>query len=248
MAFSEVEATLNTRGWWNATDPKVQGVVRDLFDRGREGFVRDLAQNPDRLGDLNITKLVMVVFEPFSACLPVFEVNKDGQKPYTMSYHSWKTGPASGAKGVVFVRNTDGEVTHFVTLKAMKFAVHGETFDAIGGFTESGEFNVSETILREITEEIGKVGEVEVVNLGSVYTDAGMTNNHPGMFAAFITVTPDVNHSNTDKRETSQTIQVRPITEFAAFLSDECDDSFTLAAATRLIVKGLLPNVIDVKA
>ena len=126
------------------------------------------------------------------ALVPKFEVSRidNPSVRYTYEYVSWRTGPLSGAKGVVFVEK-EGQTTHFIVLKGEKFAPAKITFDTIGGFIDVGSDGVSsihERTVAEIQQELGvpKLEVSRVVNLGNVLPDSGMTNNEPSLFAAFI--------------------------------------------------------------
>jgi hypothetical protein len=71
------------------------------------------------------------------AIIPIFDVVNHTGQSFTYEYVSWRYGPRSGAKGLVFVEN-DGKPTHFVTLSGEKFATGKRETDCPGGFMDIG--------------------------------------------------------------------------------------------------------------
>lgn len=186
---------LEQRQWFQATDIGLQLQLANLPQDGPEnhdGFLKDLAERPEHLtrGGITVLHLARLERGNFSVT-PVFRVRNDAtRQEYTYEYISWRYGPASGAKGVVFVEN-NGEITHFIVLRGEKFATAQIEWDTIGGFMDldvNGVTSVMQRIAVEVKEELGlaDLTITKVYDLGPITVDAGMTNNRPNLFAAII--------------------------------------------------------------
>lgn len=188
------------------------------------------------------------------AVIPVFEISKldpegnpTGVKQ-TYEFVSWRHGEESGAKGVVFVKK-DGKITHFIILRGAKFATGREEFDTLGGFiepTEAGvENKVKEIASREIGEELGltDIKIDEVISLGKIKTDAGMTNNAPFVFAATINADEALRIShepiNLDPTDLKSGPLIFPIEQLSEVLAKN-EDSFFAFTIAKAINEGIL--------
>jgi hypothetical protein len=80
----------------------------------------------------------------------------------------------------------------------------------------------------------------EIVSLGRVAPDSGMTNNHPNLYAVIVdfgdSIYPDVKAG--DKFEENEGIVLWPINDVSEIVS-KCDDSYFLAAMSRLTLSGI---------
>lgn len=180
--------------WFQHTDPELQKTLLSLPSKGIEnhnGFLEDLANRPDTLSTIKIERMVDLPRGSY-ALVPKFEVSRldNPSMRYTYEYVSWRNGPMTGEKGVVFVED-QGKTTHVVVLRGDKFATGKKSWDSIGGFADigvNGVTSVDERTVKELQEELGipDLAVTRKVNLGRINTDVGMTNNEPGIFAAFI--------------------------------------------------------------
>jgi len=244
---------LAQRVWFQATDPTLQEALTYLPDTGIEnhdGFLQDLANRPDEISGVTVQKLVDLPRGNF-ALIPKFEVKNSNDQSYTYEYVSWRQGPQSGAKGIVFVRPPlpGASPTHFVTLVGEKFAPGRKVNDSVGGFIDigvDGVQNLMGRIDKEIREETGvedlKIDEV--VDLGPMQVDAGMTNNRPNLFAAFIDTEqagriPD-KPINSDIYELASGALVLPMTHLKDFILSNTD-AFFQAAMLKAIAEGHVP-------
>ena len=182
--------------WFQATDPALQVELATLPDMrdgaaNHDGFLADLANRPSVIGGVTVESLARLPRGNF-ALTPVFNVRTPGGQQYTYEYVSWRQGPLSGAKGVVFVRpEIDAEPDSFFVLVGDRFAPGGKAYESIGGFMDvgvEGVQTVTDRVLVEVKQELGVEDLVvdSVTSLGSVNTDTGMTNNRPEMFVATI--------------------------------------------------------------
>ncbi len=187
---------LQEKHWFKETDSSIQKALLALPSKGREnhdGFLEDLANRPEEVANVKVERMIALPHGSFTL-VPKFEVSRldNPSMRYTYEYVSWRTGPLSGAKGVVFVEN-EGQTSHFIVLRGEKFAPGKNVWDTVGGFVDIHSDNVTtidERVVHEIHEELGAndITINKVVDLGKVLPDAGMTNNEPSLFAAFIGV------------------------------------------------------------
>lgn len=240
--------------WFAKTSPKLQEKLILLPQTGIEnhdGFLEDLAARPESLGGVEILKLHSLSQGAF-AVIPRFDVRSiDGGHKYTYEYVSWRQGPLSGAKGLVFVRPAKNQApTHFVVVAGEKFATGSKVYDAIGGFIDLGVQDVQtimDRILLEIKQEIGVLDMPvdEVIRLGDLHTDVGMTNNKPVLFLAFITTK---NAARIPKDEFSLDIyelkvgaSLLPLSELKQ-LCEESTNSYFFAALVKSLVSAKTPK------
>jgi len=245
-----IAGQLADRPWFAATDSTLQQELIGLPEN-HHGFLADLAARPDEIAGIQVEKLVDLPRGNF-ALVPKFQVyNPKQDARYTYEYVSWKQGPQSGAKGVVFVRPPlpGASPTHFIVMIGDKFAPGKKSFDLIGGFVEldpRGIEKVSETALREVREECG-VEDLhidEVADLGPIQVDAGMTNNRPNLFAAYINAEqadriPD-EPVNTDITELPSGALKVPMHQLKQFVLENTD-AFFQAAMLKAIASGQIP-------
>lgn len=242
---------LQEKEWFQKSDPLIQKQLLALPDRGREnhdGFLKDLAARKEEIANIKVERMVDLPRGSY-ALVPKFEVSRidNPSLRYTYEYVSWRTGPLSGAKGVVFVEK-EGQTTHFIVLRGEKFAPAKKTFDAIGGFIDKGFDGVTslnERTVREIQQELGvpKLDVSRVVNLGNVLPDAGMTNNEPSLFAAFISDKDLGKISSTpvnpDVHELKSGAVIFPMADLPKIVMNN-NDGYFLSTIARAWAKGII--------
>lgn len=250
----QIASALAERPWFQATAPELRTELLTLpeDDAARNnfnGFLADLAGRPDTISGVEVLELIRLPRGNF-AIIPMFRVrNVAAGVVYTYEYVSWKHGPVSGAKGIVFVR-TGGVITHFILLRGEKFAPGKFVYDTIGGFADLNVDGVTKLIDRfkvEIQEELGVPDLVveEALPLGSLLPDAGMTNNNPTLFGAIIdggqTARLSRRPVNLDVLELAAGSLVFDIRQLAEVCRVN-DDGFFLASVLRAIVHGMIPS------
>ncbi len=241
--------------WFASTSPELQNELINLPQTGAEnhdGFLADLAARPERLGGVEVLKLHSLSRGAFGL-IPRFNVRSlVGGHEYTYEYISWRHGPLSGAKGLVFVRPADDQApTHFIVMVGEKFAPGTKVYDTIGGFIDlgvEGVQSITDRMLLEIKQETG-VADMpvdEVIKLGRVHTDAGMTNNQPALFMAFITSKDaariPMEQLNPDIYELRAGPLVLPMSQLKQFCS-EATDSYFFAALVKALASDKTPKV-----
>ena len=242
--------TLKEKQWFQNTSRDLQKTLLTLPDKGAEnhdGFLKNLSERPETLANIKVERLIDLPKGAF-VVLPKFEVSRvdNPSTRFTYEYVSWRNGPLSGAKGVVFVEK-EGKATHFIVLKGDKFAPGKNTFDTIGGFIDKpkDEAAIHEGTMKEIRDELG-VSTLTVsrtVDLGRVLTDEGLTNNEPKLFAAFISsdeakkITSDP--VNPDIYELKNGAVVLPMKDLPKVVMENSDGLF-LSTIARAWAKGII--------
>ncbi len=243
--------TLQEKKWFANTSPELQKTLLMLPSKGREnhdGFLQDLAKRPEEIANIKVERMIDLPRGSF-ALIPKFEVSRldNPTMRYTYEYASWRNGPLSGEKGVVFVEK-NGETTHFIVLHGDKFATGKKNFDSVGGFSDIGSDGVqtlNDRTIKEMEEELGvpNIKLTRKVDLGRVNTDVGMTNNEPGIFAAFIDAADaekiPTNHINGDAYELKSGAIAFPMSELPKVVMANSDGIF-LSTIARAWAKGVI--------
>lgn len=247
----EIYQQLQGKQWFQATEVLLQKELLEELPPNHDGFLRSLTQRPDEIGGARVDRMVALARANF-AVIPIFGVTKtdaDGTAhQYTYEYVSWRQGPKSGAKGIVFVEN-EGKITHFITMRGEKFATGHMEDDLAGGFIEPSEEGVqgllTKVMKRELEEEFGLPGIklAKVVPLGSLNMDAGMTNNNPDVFAAVIDASEAQRISDTpvnpDVYELKSGPVIHPISQLQEIVA-RSKDAFLLSAVVKSEAAGLI--------
>jgi len=236
-----IKEKLDSRKWFQDTDEDVKKNLLELVkDRSTRGFVEDLANRPARVGSTKQIRLIKIAHAPkkygIYGIAAWFEVEtKDGKKGVEGVY-SWAMGPKSGAKLLVLLQKNN-LITDVILLKNEKFPVGAEVYDMPGGFPKENE-SVIHLIRRQLKEELGidttdgNAKLVDVISLGRIMPDAGMTNNHPFLYAVVI---------ETKKKKFkggNGEVVIWPIEKLNEMVN-RVDDGYFLSALTRLTLSGV---------
>lgn len=247
-----IEDQIRNLSWFGSTRVEIQLKLLNLPENAN-GFLEDLLARPIKGGGVMILSLEELLYSPFGnifSITPVFKVQSlvNPEIVYHYEYHSWKQGPESGSKGLLLLQN-DKKITHVVLLTGFKFAVGKDAYDAIGGFASPDETGINGMIQRfdtEIKEELGmpEIRVNEIIPLGRLMPDAGLTNNYPNLFAAVIDGS-DMNIKeyeeidNPDLLEMRASIMVMPVETISDFVFEN-DDGYFLACIARLGARGII--------
>jgi hypothetical protein len=242
---------LKQRPWFRNTSLDLQIELAGLPAEAKcnfDGFLRDLANRPDRISNVNVISLERLARGNF-AIVPIFNVQNDKGDRFTYEYVSWRYGPQSGVKGLVLIE-TGGVPTHFVVLRGEKFATGKIEADSVGGFIDlnvDGVLKAVDRVKKEIQEELG-LPDVKLirdpVELGKLAVDPGMTNNRPGLFLASIDASDaeklQRNPINPDPYELAGAAIVYPISQLKEVVLRN-EDSFFLSCVARAWASGAIP-------
>ena len=238
-----IREKLRSRQWYKNTDKRTKGELMDLSKDPRScGFIDDLANRPDVVGSVTQNKVLKIEYAPKK--YPIyglavwFEVEAVNGEKRAEAYYSWGMGPRSGAKLLVLIKHK-GIISHLALIKEEKFPMGSVTYGLAGGFPRVNE-SVFELILRNLHDDLGidvKNGQMsisQIVGLGRVMPDAGMTNNHPLLYAVVVEagkkVFPPIKIGETyDQAEGVVLWPTQKIEE----LVNRVDDSYLLSALAR---------------
>ncbi|OGM81669.1 dTDP-glucose 4,6-dehydratase [Candidatus Woesebacteria bacterium RIFOXYB1_FULL_41_13] len=249
VRFEIVKKNLQSKKWYQESSDEVKRQIEALsLNPATFGYVEDLSLREDKMnGDtlLKITKIVHA--DPEFGIYGIatwFEVVNPENIKRMEGYFSWGWGPKSGAKLLVLIRRR-GEITHFAFQRETRFPTGSVVYNLAGGFPKLNE-SVLNFIIRSLKKDLNldiKDGDItlnEIVSLGRVIPDSGITNNHPNLYAVILdfdeTKFPELQAG--DKFEEEKGIVLWPVSEVSEIVS-KCDDSYFLAAMARLTLSGI---------
>ena len=249
VRYEIVMKNLATKEWYAKTSDGIKDEIKTLaINPATFGYVEDLALRDDRVDNGRLIKLAKIVHgDPEFGIYGIatwFEVENDAGVKRMEGYYSWGWGPKSGAKLLVLVKR-QGEITHFAFQREIKFPTGSVTYNLAGGFPKLNE-SVLNFILRSLKKDLnlnikdGGITLNEIVSLGRVTPDSGMTNNHPNLYAVILDF-DDTKFSEVqagDKLEEEEGIVLWPISEISEMVN-KCDDSYFLSALARLTLSGI---------
>ncbi|OGY78544.1 MAG: hypothetical protein A3B74_04240 [Candidatus Kerfeldbacteria bacterium RIFCSPHIGHO2_02_FULL_42_14] len=192
----ETRKTILEKDWFKKSSPVIQAQLLGLFELRDAndciGFLQHLAHRPTIIGGVSIEEMTYlgIPAERVYGIFVQFGVKRlDDDFRFRYQFFSWRQGPYSGSKGLVLVRS-EGETTHLILSVANSFAAGQSLYDLPGGFFFSPQ-DFSKKIsgfLRETSEEIGLGPEdvEEVIDIGPIHVDPGLTNNMPTLYLALI--------------------------------------------------------------
>ncbi len=240
---------LKSHAWYKNSSKLIQKKVIDLVKVARtSGFVDDLANRPELMGTLKQNKIVKIEYSPdkfgIYGVAVWFEVENQQGETHVEGYYSWAMGVKSGAKLLVLIRHKD-RITHLALTKEEKFPMGSVIYNLAGGFPRINE-SVFDLIHRKLEDDLGidvKNGSVklgEIIGLGRVMPDSGMTNNHPFLYALVLdledNIFPPIKMG--EIYEGAGKLVLWPI-ERLQELVNKVDDSYFLSALARLTLSGV---------
>lgn len=252
MNVNEAKKLIEERSWFKASRGVIRGIILGLGE-DCVGFLSELAERPDVIANVRVVSCEEILIpdtRPIFGIFISFKVQRVDNPSvlYHYQYFTWRQGSRSGAKGLLLVR-TAGRISHLIVNTGEKFSAGSKCFDSFGGFGEPGGDLVAKAtnqFKQEICEELGmeQINIEEIIDLGALMVDAGMTPNHPHIFAAVITgqeaeKIEEGEKNNPDIFELKLGTVIVPIEKLKEFVAEN-DDSFFLACVARLAAKGIL--------
>jgi dTDP-glucose 4,6-dehydratase len=249
VRYEMVMKNLESHEWYTNSSKEIKDEIKLLgMEPATFGYVEDLSSREDRISGDTLLKLVKIdhASREFGiyGIATWFEVENENGEKRSEGYYSWGWGPKSGAKLLVMIRRR-GEITHFAFRREEKFPTGALEYNLAGGFPKLNE-SVLNFILRSLKKDLNldiKEGGItlnEIVSLGRVSPDTGMTNNHPNLYAVMLNF-DESKYSEIqagDKFEEGEGIVLWPVTEVSEIVS-KCDDAYFLAAMSRLTLSGV---------
>lgn len=249
VRYEIVMKNLKSKKWYKESSDAVKDEIKTLaMNPSTFGYVEDLAMRESKMDGDTLIKLTKIVHgEPEFGIYGIatwFEVENSKNEKRMEGYYSWGWGPKSGAKLLVLVKR-HGEITHLAFQREAKFPTGSIVYNLAGGFPKLNE-SVLNFIIRSLKKDLDldiKGGDItlsEIVSLGRVIPDSGMTNNHPNLYAVILDFGdakyPEVQAGDTF--EEGEGIVLWPVSEVSEIVS-KCDDSYFLAAMARLTLSGI---------
>lgn len=212
------------------------------------GYVEDLSSREEKINGDTILKLTKISHgEPEFGIYGIgtwFELENDKKEKRMEGYYSWGWGPKSGAKLLVLIKRK-GEITHLALNREAKFPTGSIVYNLAGGFPKLNE-SVLNFIIRSLKKDLNlniKDGDItlsEIISLGRVSPDSGMTNNHPNLYAVVLEFEdakyPEVQAGTVFEED--EGIVLWPISEISEIVN-KCDDSYFLSALARINLSGI---------
>ena len=248
IRYEIVMKNLKSKKWYQGSSDDIKKEIETLaMNPSTFGFVEDLSGREDKIGGDKMLRLAKIDHaDPEFGIYGIaswFEVEDAKGDKRSEGLYSWGWGPKSGAKLLVLARRK-GEITHIVFQREPKFPVGSTVYNLAGGFPKLNE-SVLDFIIRSLKKDLNldiKDGDItlnEIISLGRVIPDSGMTNNHPNLYAVIDLGKdkfPDVQMG--DKFEEGKGLVLWPISEISEIVS-KCDDSYFLSAMARLTLSGI---------
>ena len=249
VRYEMVIKNLESKKWYQDSSPEIKNEIKILaMDPSTFGYVEDLSSHEDKIDEDTILKLVKIdhassEFRIYGIATWFIVENEKGERR-SEGYYSWGWGPKSGAKLLVMIRRK-GKITHFALKREARFTTGSIVYNLAGGFPKLNE-SVLNFIIRSLKKDLdldireSNITLNEIVSLGRVIPDSGMTNNHPNLYAVIIDfgddVYPDIQEGI--ELEKDEGIVLWPIDEVSEIVN-KCDDSYFLSAIARLNLSGI---------
>jgi dTDP-glucose 4,6-dehydratase len=249
VRYEMVMRGLESKKWFKDSSDEIKNEIKTLaMNPATFGYVEDLSSHEAKIGEDTLLKLIKIEHAPTEFGIygigTWFVVENGNGDKRSEGYYSWGWGPKSGAKLLVLVRR-GGEITHFAFQREGKFPTGSIEYNLAGGFPKLNE-SVLNFILRSLKKDLNldardeNITLSEIVSLGRVAPDSGMTNNHPNLYAVIVDFGDNIypNVEAGDKYEENEGIVLWPISDVSEIVS-KCDDSYFLAAMSRLTLSGI---------
>jgi dTDP-glucose 4,6-dehydratase len=249
VRYEMVMKNLEGRKWYRDSSVSIKKEIKSLAINPKTfGYVEDLAGREDKINGDRI--LCLKKIEHADAEFGIygigswFEVqSKEGVKRME-GYYSWGWGPKSGAKLLVLAKR-GGKITHLATQREEKFPTGAIEYSLPGGFPQFNE-SVLDFIIRSLQKDLGlsvakkEVTLDQIISLGRLNPDSGMTNNKPNLYAVILHLSNDLykDVKKGDKYEENEGIVLWPIEEISDMVN-KCDDAYFLSALARFNLSGV---------
>lgn len=249
VRYEIVIKNLESKKWYQNSPDSIKDEIKTLgINPSTFGYVEDLAGREDHINGDVILKLTKIEHaDPKYGIYGIgswFEVENEAKDKRMEGYYSWGWGPKSGAKLLVLVKR-NGEITHLVTQREQKFPTGAIEYSLAGGFPKLNE-SVLDFIIRSFQKDLNlniakkDVTLDQIISLGRLNPDSGMTNNKPNLYAVIVDLSDDLykDVKKGDKFEENEGMVLWPIDKLAD-LVNKCDDAYFLSALSRLTLSGV---------
>lgn len=244
VRYEIVIKNLESKKWYQESCLEIKDEIKTLgINPATFGYVEDLAGRDDHLNGDTIIKLSRIAHADSKYGVygigSWFEVKNKKDEVRMEGYYSWGWGPKSGAKLLVLAKRK-GEITHLATQREQKFPTGSVEYILAGGFPKLNE-SVLDFIIRSLQKDLGldvsskDLVLDQIISLGRLSPDAGMTNNKPNMYAVVVNIDDGLykDLKKDDKIEKDDGLVLWPINKLSDLIS-KCDDAYLLSALLRL--------------
>jgi hypothetical protein len=178
--------------WYKNSSKEIQDALINAPE-SFEGFLTELSERPEIIGDFRVTKMIAINFGNHMS-LPVFEIkNEKNGEVSEYEYIGRKRGPRHSVRGLIMLEK-DGEMQYFIIRKSQRFAVGAEVWESIGSIYDPSEeirndkYKFKNYLETEIAEQFGlpKVTFERFYDLGMIYPDVGMSSHKVSLFAGVL--------------------------------------------------------------
>jgi len=235
---------IQSRRWYQNSDQEIRTKINEIPD-DFQGFLNDLVDRGEDNEFYSIIKITNIYWDDRYA-IPQFEVKskRDG-KDYVNSYIAWRKGIYHSLRGLVLIE-TEGEISHFLIRKSVRFAAQKEVYESIGSIYPPRDIEEKgpayEFYLQTELSGVLRIPDLKIsrlYDLGQIYPDIGMSDNIVKLFAAQIevgsieTIDTYINGKRYNDKRYDYGFEVIPIGRLLKFLA-ETNDSFLLSIFGRL--------------
>lgn len=248
IRYEIVMRNLESKKWYKNSAESIKHKIKSLgINPSTFGYVEDLAGREDRINGDRILSLNKIEHADIQYGIygigSWFEVENEKKVKRMEGYYSWGWGPKSGAKLLVFVKR-GGKITHLATQREQKFPTGAVEYALPGGFPKLNE-SVLDFIIRSIQKDLGlsvvkdEVTLDQIISLGRLNPDSGMTNNKPNLYAIIMEIDEKMytDVKSGDKFEEDEGLVLWPVEQISD-LVNKCDDAYFLSALTRFSLSG----------
>lgn len=249
VRYEIVMKNLEGRKWYQNSSTPIKIEIKSLgINPSTFGYVEDLAGREDKIDGDKILRLKKIEHADVEYGIygigSWFEVeSKEGVKRME-GYYSWGWGPKSGSKLLVLAKR-NGKITHLATQREAKFPTGATEYSLPGGFPKFNE-SILDFIIRSLQKDLGlsaakkEVVLDQIISLGRLNPDSGMTNNKPNLYAVIVHLSDDLytDVQKGDKYEESEGIVLWPVEQISDMVN-KCDDAYFLSALTRFNLSGV---------
>jgi len=239
---------LRSKKWYVNSEKSVKDKLKKLAKNPRTiGFVEDIANRPEAIGGVEQLAVSKVSHslegKKIYGVAAWFMVKEKGGNINEVGYYSWGMGPKSGAKVLALLKKKN-RISHIAVFKNEKFPVAEEVYDMVGGFPLPDE-SIHDLVSRNLLDKIGiditnpSVELEELIGLGRIMPDSGMTNNHPLLYAVTLKIDDTVFPSMKKGKVSEEDVVILWPVEKLEELINKTDDAYFLAALSRLVLGGI---------
>jgi hypothetical protein len=225
------------KNWFKETRFDIQKKILEL-PNSYNGMLKELSNRPDYAGDKAILRLHDMVISQKMAILSFEVESKLNNEKMLREYVSYDTGVSLECNGIILIEEM-GKIKYFVTTRTVDFVTGTLISKAIR--MHYPKFNNPKliTLPKKIETQLKKMlekRELEItrfVDLGEVYSDTTLTNNHSSTFAIII------KGDSVDLKNQTDGLEVESVEMTRSYIN-KIADSYLLAIFSKLMALNII--------